>query len=95
MFHISALKDPVFENNLYYNIQDGDPLYGQLALSEDKKGIIGVDPQFTMPADGDYCGYEKAYLFAGGNSALYKKGISIATMLKYDIQGNGAFAKKA
>ena len=103
VFHISALKDPVFENNLYYNIQDGDPLYGQLALSEDKKGIIGVDPQFTMPADGDYCGYEKAYLFAGGNSALYKKGISIATMLKYDIQGNdatgvkylGAFAKKA
>ena len=103
VFHISALKDPIFENNLYYNVKDGDSLYGQLPLGEDKKAILDIDPQFTMPQDGNYCGLEKAYTFFSGNSALYQKGISVATALKYDIVGNaatgvkylGAFAKKA
>lgn len=103
VFHISALKDPIFENNLYYNVKDGDPLYGQLPLSEDKKAILGVDPQFTMPADGNYNGYDKALTFFGQNSVLYKKGISVASALSTDMFGNnakgvqylGAFAKKA
>ncbi len=101
VLHVSALKDPVFENNLYYNIQSGDPLYGELDLSQDKSAILNIDPGFNKLEN--YCGYEKVYSFTGSNSVLYNKGISIATMLKYDIKGNdatgvkylGAFAKKA
>lgn len=101
VFEITVLKNPVFENNLYYNIKDGDPLYGQLPLSADAKAITGVDPQFASVSD--YNGLEKAYQFMGANAALYTSGIASETKMKYDFKGNdatqtlylGAFAKKA
>lgn len=101
VFALGTLKNPVFENNLYYNIKDGDEIYGELVLSKDKKGIFGVDPQFAEVTD--YVGYEKVFQFAGRNPSLYTSGMKIATMLRYDIQGNdatdklyiGAFAKQA
>lgn len=100
VFKINTLQDPVFENNLYYNIKDGAELLGELVLSSDKKAIF-EDPQFASVSD--YDGYEKAFQFVGANAKLYTGGTKLATMLKYDMKGNevgkkyylGAFAKQA
>lgn len=101
VFAIHTLKEPVFENNLYYNVKNGDELYGELNFSADSKAILDINPQIEMPADGNYKGYEKAFLFTAKNEVVYAKGIAIATRMKYDIKGNdatgnlylGAFAK--
>ncbi|MBQ8685328.1 MAG: hypothetical protein IJ514_04060 [Clostridia bacterium] len=103
IFDLGTIKNPVFENNLYYNVKNGDELYSELNFSADTKAILDVDPQIELPADGNYSGYEKAFLFAAKNDVIYSKGVAIATMMKYDIMGNdatqnfyiGAFAKKA
>ena len=102
VFDLGTIKDPVFENNLYYNVKNGDELYSELNFSADSKAILDINPQIELPADGNYRGWEKAFLFTAKNDVVYSKGMPIATMMKYDIKGNdatknlylGAFAKK-
>ncbi|MBR1868116.1 MAG: right-handed parallel beta-helix repeat-containing protein [Clostridia bacterium] len=91
VIYIPTLKNPVFENNLYYNIKNGDPLYGELAFSDDEKAILGVDPKISVTADAK--GYEKAFSFAGAEPSLYDRGERIAIMLKYDFKGDDATGK--
>lgn len=91
VFDVGNLRKPLFENNLYYNVDSGDELVGELVLTADEKGIFDVDPQIgTLD---NYCGFEKAYTFAPQNQALYEMGLTVATALKYDMKGNVAKGK--
>lgn len=105
VFDVSNLKNPVFENNLYYNIRsrDLDNLNegGLLYLQSDTKGIFDVNPEFNTVTD--FVGFEKVFQFVANNASVYSRGMDVNWSLKKDIKGNdatknfylGAFAKNA
>lgn len=95
--NIALLNEPVFKNNLYFNLTGAYENTGEV---ENGTAILDVDPQIELPSD--YDGINKMTYFAGNNPLLYTLGILIDGSLEFDPCGAsakgvayiGAFAQK-
>ena len=85
VFANQTLSNPLFNNNLYYNIRTGDGVQNELLLEDDVDRIVGLDPQFNIPTELD--GYEKCLMFVP-NISLLEKANKVPLQLRYDLVGN-------
>lgn len=73
------LNDPVFENNLYYNL-------GDAYLGADSDPILDLDPKIVLPDS--YDGKDVLSSFAGKEAKLYEAGVPVDRSLDKDILGS-------
>ena len=79
-----TILDPVFEGNLYHNIQDGNEIQSELVLSDDAYAILDAQFDFTLP--NDYDGYDVSKTFIPSTSLLeYARKLPV--QLQYDYLG--------
>ena len=79
-----TILDPVFEGNLYHNIQDGNEIQSELVLSDDAYAVLDAQLDFTLP--NDYDGYDVSKTFVPSTSLLeYARKLPV--QLQYDYLG--------
>jgi len=95
---LANVEDYIFENNLYWNLPDS--FFSKYTGVVDKSPIRDIDPMIEIPEERD--GYDKINLFKAQNAEVYKIGMYIEKMNKFDslddstigIKYVGAFATK-
>ncbi len=84
VFANHTIDHPLFDGNLYFNLKDGQPLEGQLVLSDDEHAIIS-DPYLLVPKQLD--GYESCKVVAPSISFL-NQAEQLQEQMRLDLLGN-------